>query len=189
MSAGVPGGQLAAQVQHGHMIADVEDQVGMVLDQQHAGAALADLLDQLAQPPDLVGRQAGRRLVQQQERRMQHQRAGDLHEAQLAVLQPVGPHGGQRLQPDGAQRQHRLLAQRAFVAPVPGQAQQRLGEGRGAVDRAADHHVLQHRRLADQPRRLEGAGNAQAGAGLRRAVRQVVRRRARCGRPPGCSSR
>ena len=33
------GGQRAPEIEHGDLIADVEDQVGMVLDQQHAGAA------------------------------------------------------------------------------------------------------------------------------------------------------
>ena len=115
--------------------------------------------DQRAEPRDLVGRQAGGRLVQQQEGRAQHQRAGDLHEAQLAVLQPVGAHRGERLQPDDRQRQHRRVAQHGFVAPVARQRQQRFDERAVAVDGAADHDVLQHRGLADDARGLEGAGD------------------------------
>ena len=60
--------------------------------------------DQLAEPQDLVGREPRRGLVEQQELRAQHQRAGDLDEAQLAVLQPVRPHTGEALQAHGAER-------------------------------------------------------------------------------------
>src|SRR5260370_33045483 len=43
-----PRRQHLAEIEHGHAIADVEDQVGMVLDQQHRGAGAADPLDQRA---------------------------------------------------------------------------------------------------------------------------------------------
>ena len=96
------------------MVANVKNQVGVMFDQQHAGALMADRLDQGAQSKNFVGGQAGRGFVQQKKARMQHQRAGDLHEAQLAVLQPVRPHGGQHLQPDDAQRQRRVRMRSAI---------------------------------------------------------------------------
>src|SRR5450631_3003243 len=43
------GGQHFPQIEHGHAIADVEDQIGMMFDQQHAGARPADRLDQRAE--------------------------------------------------------------------------------------------------------------------------------------------
>ena len=33
------GGQFAAEIEHGDLVADVEDQIGMMFDQQHARAA------------------------------------------------------------------------------------------------------------------------------------------------------
>ena len=60
---------------------------------------------QRAEPPDLLGREAGRGLVEQQERGAQHQRARDLDEAQFAVLQPVGAHGGELLEADRRERE------------------------------------------------------------------------------------
>src|SRR5580704_19187835 len=56
--------QNLAEIEHRHAITNVEDQVGMVLDQQHRRALPADGDDQGAEPPDFVGRQAGRRLVE-----------------------------------------------------------------------------------------------------------------------------
>src|SRR6185437_16263924 len=56
---GGAGGELAAEVEHRDVVADVEDQVRVVLDQQDAGAARGNGGDQLAQAAVLVGRQAG----------------------------------------------------------------------------------------------------------------------------------
>ena len=67
---------------------DVEDQVGVVLHQQDAGATGADRLDQPGQSFDLVAGKARGRLVEQQEIRIEHQRARNFDEAQFAVLQP-----------------------------------------------------------------------------------------------------
>ena len=150
----------------------------MVLDQQHAGAGLCDRHDERAEPTDLLGRQSGRRLVEQQEGRAQHQRARDLDEAQLAVLQPVGAHSGEPLQPDRRQRQHRGVAQHGFVAAMARQRQQRFDERALAVDRAADHDVLQHRRGADDARGLEGARDAHVRAPVQRHARAARRRSA-----------
>src|SRR6185436_135619 len=75
------GGKRTPEIEHGDLMADVEDQVGMVLDQQHAGAAGADRLDQPGQSLDLVVGKAGGGFVEQQEIRIEHQRAGDLDEA------------------------------------------------------------------------------------------------------------
>jgi hypothetical protein len=51
----------------------------------------------------------------------------------------------------------RAILQHRLVAKVSRQQQQRFGETRVVLDRAADHDVLQHRRFADDARRLERA--------------------------------
>ena len=90
----------------------------------------ADRLDQRGQPFDLVAGEPGGGFVEQQEIRLQHQRARDLDEAQFAVLQAVGADIGQRFQPDHAEQRARLGAEHALVAPVARQRQQRLDERR-----------------------------------------------------------
>ena len=62
----------------------------MMFYQQYGGATPADRLDQRTQTFDLVAGQTRGRLVEQQEVRIEHQRAGDLDETQFAVLQAVG---------------------------------------------------------------------------------------------------
>src|ERR1700755_994653 len=78
--------QYLAEIEHGDAMADVEDQVGMMFDHQHARAGLRDRQNERTEASDLLRRESGRRLVEQQEGRTQHQRARDLGETQLAVL-------------------------------------------------------------------------------------------------------
>jgi len=58
-------GEHAPKIQHRDLVADVEDQVGMMFDQQYGGAAPADRLDQRPQAFDLVAGQTRGRLVEQ----------------------------------------------------------------------------------------------------------------------------
>jgi len=92
-----PGGKFAAKVQHCDPVADVEDQVHMMLDKQDPATGRSDRLDEGAEPRDLVGREACGGFVKNQEGRAQHQRPGDLHETKFAMLQPVRALIGKRL--------------------------------------------------------------------------------------------
>ncbi len=118
------GGEHLAEIEYSDVVANVEDQVSMMLYQQHAGASLCDLDEECAETPDLLGREAGRRLVEQQEGGAQYQAARDLDEAQFAVLQPVGAHGGEGFEADRGEREHRGLAQHRLVAAVAWQRQE-----------------------------------------------------------------
>ena len=90
-----------AKVEEGDAVADIEDQIGVVLHQEHPRALPADGDDELAQPFDFIDGQSRCRLVQQQKGRTQHQRTRNLHEAQLAMLQSIRAHKGEPLQADG----------------------------------------------------------------------------------------
>ena len=59
-----PRRQHATEIEHGDVVADVEDEVGVMLHQQHAGAGLRDRQEQRGEPPDLLGLQSSRRLVE-----------------------------------------------------------------------------------------------------------------------------
>jgi hypothetical protein len=50
------GGEFLAEVQHRHVVADVDDQVGMVLYQQHASAAADRFADGDRRPRECAGR-------------------------------------------------------------------------------------------------------------------------------------
>src|ERR1700722_1600501 len=76
-------GEFAAEIQHGDAVADVEDQIRMMLDEQDAAAGLPDRLDERTEARDLVGGEAGRRFVEEEDGRAQHAHAGVPHEAEL----------------------------------------------------------------------------------------------------------
>jgi hypothetical protein len=82
--------QDAPEIEDGDVVANAEDQIGMMLDQEHAGALAADLHDQAAQMVDLDRRQTRRGFVEQKKGGSQDQGPGDLDETQFAVLQAVG---------------------------------------------------------------------------------------------------
>ncbi len=86
----------------------------MMLDDQDAGAAPSDFPDEIAQTLDLQRRQPGRGFVEQKKARTRHQRAGDFHEAQLAVLEPLGLNHRKFLEADHAQGKQGMLAQGFF---------------------------------------------------------------------------
>ncbi len=86
---GRPGRKFTTKIQHGDAVADVEDQVHVVLDQQDPTAGRYDLLDERPKAGYLIGREAGGWFVEEPESGAQHECAGDFHEAELAVLQPV----------------------------------------------------------------------------------------------------
>jgi hypothetical protein len=76
----------------------------MMFDQQDAAAGLPDRLDERPEARDLVGGEASGGFVEEQEGRAQHECAGDLHEAELAVLQPVRALVRERLEADDPPR-------------------------------------------------------------------------------------
>ena len=170
------GRQHLAEIEHGHAVADVEDQVGMMLDQQHAGAGAADRLDQRAEPPDLLGRQAGRRLVEHQAGRAQHQGAGDLDEAQLAVLQAVGAHGGE------------LTPARRWPAPASPPRADAPRRGDGAAGASSDSAKLPWPSIVPPIITFSSTDAAPISRGVWK-VRAMRCRRAQCGareRQVGC---
>src|SRR6476646_4689742 len=46
--------QYPAEIDHGHIVTDIENQICMMLDQKHASALTADCLDELPKSQDLV---------------------------------------------------------------------------------------------------------------------------------------
>ena len=75
--------------QDGDFLSKLEYQIHIVLNQDD-GEIMRQGPDHGADGDTLGRRQTRRRLVEHQEGRPQHQSAGDLHEAQFAVLQAVG---------------------------------------------------------------------------------------------------
>jgi hypothetical protein len=96
-------GEDAAGVEHVHLVAHVEHERNVVLDEQHGAA---QVVAQLAQPIGQVlhrrRRHAGRRLVEHQQLGCGHEGAGQLHDALLAARQVAHGHVGLVGEAEGA---------------------------------------------------------------------------------------
>ena len=72
-------------VQDGDPVGQTEDDVHVVLDHGDGDATVADLTDDLGEPVDILGRDPGHRLVEEQDGRLRSQGHGELELATVAV--------------------------------------------------------------------------------------------------------
>jgi hypothetical protein len=153
-------GDLLAEVEHGDRVRDRHHDVHVVLDQDDGDAVVADLADDRHQLADVRRRQARGRFVQQQQARVERQRAADLQQALLAVGEVARLFVGQVGQADEIQDRGRPRARRQLLAAVARRVQHGVERGRAEAVVQADQHVFRRRHLAEQLHVLEGAGDA-----------------------------
>ena len=106
-----------------------------------------------------VGVRPGHRLVEQQHLGLGGQRPGDLQPLAAGRAEAVGRRVGDEAEADALQHLARLGARVARV---------------GMAQEGADHDVVEHRHGLERQRHLEGAGDAEPGARLRRQPRDVA---------------
>ena len=131
---GSAGGDHAPVVQHGDVIGDGHHHVHVVLDQDDRDAAVRQQADQRLEVLDLAMREAGRRLVEQQQPRLERERPRDLEAALVAEGQIARLLGRVVGEADEIQQLARLRKERALFTSEPRQPQQRFGQ-RAAVVR------------------------------------------------------
>ena len=142
------------------MIADVEHQPDIVLDQQHAAFHLGDdAADEAGQILRLLRRHAGRRFVQQNIAGLHHEGAADGDPALVGVGQPAGHPLGEIADADPVQ--HRL-GPGGRVAPRQAKADARHLE------------IVDNAEIGEQPSRLEGACDAAAADAVRRRAADLL---------------
>src|SRR5262245_13982455 len=169
-------GDLLAEVEHGHPVGDVHDHAHVVLDHHHREALhLLDVEDEAHHVLRLLGVHPRGRLVEQQQDRLERQRAGKLH----ALLQSVGQ-GPDDLVPDVLQLEQvddvalddgavgQLLAGRLAEVDAAGE------RARVQQEMAADLHVVQHGHALEQGNVLERARDAKLRAMMRLEGRDVL---------------
>ncbi len=160
-SAGRAFGDLLAEVEHGDRVADAHDDVHVVLDQDQRDAMVADLADDRHQLLDVGRGEAGGRLVEQQELRIESQSAADLEQALLAVGQVARFLVGQLGKADEPEDARRADTRDFFLAALACGVRAMTDEHTrpiGVVQ--ADQHVLDRGHLAEQLHVLERAGDA-----------------------------
>ena len=133
---------VAALIEHVAAVGDLEHPAGVLLDDQHRNADVVDARDALEHVVLHHRRQSGRRLVEQQHRRLHHQRA--CHRQHLALAAREGT--GALVQPLTETRQQAD----DVVAPLAEVARPQVGaHPQVVVDREAGEDVADLRDVAD----------------------------------------
>ena len=145
----------AAVAQHDHAVGDLEHLVEPVRDVDHADAAGAQAPQRREEPHDLVGRQAGGRLVEHEDLGLGGQRAGDRDQRFLGPAQALDAHVRIDVGAEDLERRRGAPARRL---PVDHAAAPRIAE------RQAD--VLGDRHPVDQAEVLMDEGDRQARAAM-----------------------
>src|SRR2546426_3797750 len=135
--------QLLSVIEDEYGLAEPHHHLHVVLHQQHRPPAVAQGAHGVQQLVEQGAVDAGRRLVEQDQLRLGHQHADELHQLLLPVGQVAGVLVGQPLELDEAEQ---------LQGPLP----------RRGVARGRDHHqVLQRGQLREHPDHLEGAPDAE----------------------------
>jgi len=131
-----------------------------VLDQQHGDALRAQRLEEPRQRRLLAGAQAGGGLVEDQQRRVRGERAGDLEQALVAERQIAGELEGAVGEADPLELPHRLGARPRLLAAVEAEGAGEEARGRPRV--GPEQNGLEQRHVRPQLHMLEGARDAGA---------------------------
>ena len=112
-SSGLPRAIVFAEVEHVHGLRDAHDEPHVVLDEQHGQVEpLAELEEEVAERRHLLVAEPAGRLVEQQQTRLGHERAGQLDALQRRIREPRRDVTGETAQPDELERLVRALAGR-----------------------------------------------------------------------------
>ena len=157
--------QHASLIQHGQSVADVADEIEIMLDDDE-GAALLDRLQQFAGDAALLQAHAAGRLVEQQQLRLACQRHRDLQPLLLAVRQRRRRLEGAVGEPELGQHGHDLVVQE------PARAREHEIEQR-ALRLQREQDVVVERQRRQHGGDLEFQAHAGAGALGRRELGNV----------------
>ena len=164
-----------AVVQRHHAVGHHAHQVHVVLDHDHRDAeVLLDVLDPEPHALGLLDIQAGGRFVQQQQLRLDAQRAAEFDH----LAHAIGQVGDQRvaiaLKAEEGDHLLGLLAMLQFRAAHRWQEDKLRQNANGRMAVPADQQVLQQRGVGEQLDVLERARDAEAGDPVRRDVGDVL---------------
>src|SRR5262245_4801537 len=140
--AGRAFGDLVAVVEDEHDLAQSHDDLHVVLDEQHGLALAAQTAHGVEQVVEKGAVDAGRRLVEQDQRRIAHEHPHELDELLLAIVQVAGVLAGQLLE---------LHEGEQLAAPT-------LGDG--PIAPGHDQEIFERRELGKHAGHLKGAAHA-----------------------------
>src|SRR3954463_11765839 len=166
-----PLGELAAVVQHRDLVADAHHHVHVVLDEHDGTAGVADAAEAAREIGRLCLVEAGRRLVQENQRGLGDEGARYLEQPPMPVRQLARRDAGVAAQADELERAPRAGEDALLLGALCRRARER-GEDAGMRSGVqADARVLERAHLSEELQILEGA----ADAGLRAPGRVPAR--------------
>jgi hypothetical protein len=146
-------------VKHHHPRRQRHDDFHDVLDNHQGNAGTMDVAHEIDRELHLALRQARHRFIEQQHLRLGRQCAGDFEPLAAGRAERSCRRFGELAHADARQDSPRACFG--------------LGAVRGAQERT-DHHILQHRHALECLRHLEGAGETEMRARLRRQIGDVL---------------
>src|SRR3954466_5125504 len=149
-------------------LGDVHNEVHVVLDHDDGRAAFADHGKLFEDKPHFGRVETRGRLVEHEELRPCGERPGNLEHALLTIGKRAGPMGVLVLKTDKGEKIHCLVAE----SPDPAR-KKALPQRHVLVDVKAREHVLEQGELLEEADFLEGAGDAEPRALIRRQPDQV----------------
>ena len=119
--------------------------------------------DQAFEIVDLRGMKAGRRLVHDDEMRIESQRPRKLDEALMARRQGIGSRVEGAVVADEREQISGLRKALSFLSPEARRSKQAVDQATAELVRKSDHHVLQNGQFAEKAGGLKSAGDAATG--------------------------
>ena len=144
-----------SEVDHGDLVGQPEDELDVVLDEEHCDACLAQRAHAFLELLDLGLREAGRGLVHQHHFRLERDHAGELEQPPLARRQVAGRGRDAVAETDGVEQARGAVERPPLVAPRPRQPQQVADRVGLPVLVECDHDVLAAECVLEDRRRLE----------------------------------
>ena len=153
-----------AAIHHVDLLARGHDHLHVVLDEHHGEVeAVAQRADLLLEHLGLGAVEPRGRLVEEQHLGIEHERAGDLEAALVAVGERRRALVGVVVELEELQQVEGLAAHRGLVVGVAPRAHDGVEERRAGHAVARHEHVLEHRHLPEEPDVLERARDAEVG--------------------------
>src|SRR6266850_2190049 len=159
-------GDLRAEVEDDDTLRERQQEMHVVLDQEHGDATRGDAADDLGEPCALARREARRRLVEQDEARLAGERARDFEQPPLPERERGDAGIAQLAQADELHQLFSALPAAGLVAARG--AEDDRPQGRAKARMRADQHVVDHGHAGERPVVLEGSHHAARSDAVRR---------------------
>src|SRR5690349_24084163 len=169
-----PLGDLLTVIEHDDALRDVHHHVHVVLDEQHGLALPMQRQDVLLHLVDHRGIHGGRRLVEQEQLGIGHERGGECQQLALTVRERARGSRGAIGEADEIEQPSRALRRVVLEPPYPARAKQTREQTLLLMLLQKDQQIVEHAQTREDAHLLERAGDAEASDPMRRRVGDIA---------------